>query len=91
MLGDVDFVVTPTVPTAAPSFAEIEARPETLRPRELILLRNTRPFDIWGMPAISIPCGITSAGLPIGLQIAGRIGAEADVLRLAAALERQLA
>jgi len=91
MFGDVDLVVTPTVPTAAPSFADIEARPETLRPRELVLLRNTRPFDIWGTPAISVPCGTTSAGLPIGLQIGGRIGSDADVLQLAAAFERQMA
>jgi len=51
-------------------------------------MRNTRPFDIWGTPAVSIPCGATAAGLPIGLQIAGPIGGEADVLRLAAAFER---
>jgi aspartyl-tRNA(Asn)/glutamyl-tRNA(Gln) amidotransferase subunit A len=37
-----------------------------------------------------VPCGTTSAGLPIGFQIAGRIGADADVLRLAAAFERQV-
>jgi aspartyl-tRNA(Asn)/glutamyl-tRNA(Gln) amidotransferase subunit A len=91
MFGDADLVVTPTTPAAAPSFAEIEAQPETLRPRELVLLRNTRPFDIWGTPTISVPCGTTRAGLPIGLQIAGRIGAEADVLRLAAAFERATA
>jgi Asp-tRNA(Asn)/Glu-tRNA(Gln) amidotransferase A subunit family amidase len=90
MIGDVDLIVTPTVPIPAPSFAEIEARPDELRPRELVLLRNTRPFDIYGTPAISVPCGTTSAGLPIGLQIAGRIGADADVLRLAAAFERQM-
>jgi aspartyl-tRNA(Asn)/glutamyl-tRNA(Gln) amidotransferase subunit A len=90
MFGDVDLIVTPTVPIPAPSFAEIEARPETLRPRELIMLRNTRPFDIYGTPAISVPCGTTSTGLPIGFQIAGRIGADADVLSLAAAFERRV-
>jgi len=88
MFGDVDLVVTPTVPIAAPSFAELEANPDALRPRELVMLRNTRPFDIWGTPALSLPCGTTRAGLPIGLQIAGRIGADADVLRLGAAYER---
>jgi Asp-tRNA(Asn)/Glu-tRNA(Gln) amidotransferase A subunit family amidase len=91
MFGDVDLVVTPTVPIAAPSFAELAAQPDALRPRELVMLRNTRPFDIWGTPAISVPCGTTRAGLPIGLQIAGRIGAEADVLRLAAAFEHHTA
>jgi len=91
MFGDVDLVVTPTVPIAAPSFAEIEADPDALRPRELVMLRNTRPFDVWGTPALSIPCGTTRAGLPIGLQIGGRIGADAEVLRLGAAYERHVA
>ena len=36
-----------------------------------VLLRNTRPFNVWGLPAISVPCGFTKSGLPIGLQIAG--------------------
>jgi Asp-tRNA(Asn)/Glu-tRNA(Gln) amidotransferase A subunit family amidase len=91
LFADVDLIVTPTVPIPAPSFTELEAHPETLRPRELVMMRNTRPFDIWGTPAVSVPCGTTSAGLPIGLQIAGPIGADAEVLRLAAAFERQQA
>jgi aspartyl-tRNA(Asn)/glutamyl-tRNA(Gln) amidotransferase subunit A len=88
LFDGVDLIVTPTVPMPAPSFAELEAQPDTLRPKELVLMRNTRPFDIWGTPAVSIPCGTTAAGLPIGLQIAGPIGGEATVLRLAAAFER---
>jgi aspartyl-tRNA(Asn)/glutamyl-tRNA(Gln) amidotransferase subunit A len=90
-LADVDLIVTPTVAVPAPSFAELEAQPEALRSRELLLMRNTRPFDIWGTPALTVPCGTTSAGLPIGLQIAGPAGADADVLRLGAAFERQMA
>ena len=90
MFGDVDLIVMPTVAIPAPSFAELEAQPDTLRPRELVMMRNTRPFDIWGTPTLSIPCGTTRAGLPIGFQIAGRVGADAEVLRLGAALERRL-
>ncbi|HEU4729121.1 MAG TPA: amidase [Kofleriaceae bacterium] len=88
MFGDVDLVVTPMAPVPAPSFAELEAAPDSLRPRELLLMRNARPFDIWGTPALTVPCGTTSAGLPIGLQIAGRVGADDEVLRLGAAFER---
>ena len=44
--------------------------PDKLRPTELIMLRNTRPFNVWGVPAISIPCGFTKDGMPIGLQLA---------------------
>ena len=34
------------------------------------MLRNTRPFNVWGIPTISVPCGFTKDGLPIGLQLA---------------------
>ena len=61
--------------------------PEALRPAELVLLRNTRPFNVWGLPAISVPCGFTKSGLPIGLQIAGPHWREDLVLRLAHAYE----
>jgi aspartyl-tRNA(Asn)/glutamyl-tRNA(Gln) amidotransferase subunit A len=54
-----------------------------LRPRELLLLRNTRPLNVWGLPAISVPCGFTKAGLPIGLQIAGPPGRDDLVLQVA--------
>jgi aspartyl-tRNA(Asn)/glutamyl-tRNA(Gln) amidotransferase subunit A len=48
----------------------------------------TFPFNLTGQPAASVPCGFTTAGLPIGLQIVGRRFADATVLRAAAALER---
>jgi aspartyl-tRNA(Asn)/glutamyl-tRNA(Gln) amidotransferase subunit A len=51
-------------------------------------LRNTRPVNVWGLPAISIPCGFTKAGLPIGLQIIGPHWGEARVLQLAHAYEQ---
>jgi aspartyl-tRNA(Asn)/glutamyl-tRNA(Gln) amidotransferase subunit A len=88
---DVDLIVTPTVPVPAPSFAEIEAAPDRLRPIELLLLRNTRPFNILGTPALSVPCGATGAGLPIGLQITGPPFADGLVLGFGAAFERELA
>jgi len=47
----------------------------------------TYHFNLTGQPAISIPCGFTENGLPVGLQIAGRPGADEDVLRAAAAFE----
>jgi Asp-tRNA(Asn)/Glu-tRNA(Gln) amidotransferase A subunit family amidase len=49
------------------------------------------PFNVTGQPAISLPCGRTAAGLPVGLQIAGPLGADALVLALAAAFERAVA
>ena len=85
---EADVLITPTIPMAAPTFAELEAKPGELRKAELILLRNTRPFNVLGLPTISVPCGFTSAGMPVGLQISGRYGDEATVLRVARAYER---
>jgi aspartyl-tRNA(Asn)/glutamyl-tRNA(Gln) amidotransferase subunit A len=86
--ADVDVLVTPTTPIPAPAIADLKASPDALRPAELKLLRNTRPFNVWGLPAISVPCGFTQAGLPIGLQIAGPPWREDLVLRLAHAYEQ---
>jgi Asp-tRNA(Asn)/Glu-tRNA(Gln) amidotransferase A subunit family amidase len=79
----IDVLVTPTTPILAPRISELKQNPDLLRPRELDLLRNTRPFNVWGIPAISVPCGVTQAGLPIGLQIAGPHWREDLVLGLA--------
>src|SRR5499427_5693108 len=87
----VDLLVTPTTPIPAPALAELKATPDALRPAELKLLRNTRPFNVWGLPAISVPCGFTQSGLPIGLQIAGRHWREDLVLRVAHAYEQATA
>jgi len=51
-------------------------------------LENTGQFNVYGIPAVSVPCGFTSAGLPVGLMIAGPRFSEARVLALAAAYER---
>ena len=88
---DVDLLVTPTTPIPAPTIAELKQNPDLLRPRELVLLRNTRPINVWGLPAISIPCGFTPSGLPIGLQIIGPHWGEAKVLQLAHAYEQATA
>jgi Asp-tRNA(Asn)/Glu-tRNA(Gln) amidotransferase A subunit family amidase len=91
VFADVDLLVTPTMPIPAPAIADLRADPEALRPAELKLLRNTRPFNVWGLPAISVPCGFTQSGLPIGLQIAGPHWREDLVLRLAQAYEQATA
>jgi Asp-tRNA(Asn)/Glu-tRNA(Gln) amidotransferase A subunit family amidase len=87
---NVDVIVTPTTPIPAPAIAELKKNPDLLRPRELLLLRNTRPFNVWGLPTISIPCGFTSDGLPIGLQIAGLAGRDDLVLQFAHACETEI-
>ena len=85
---EVDVLVMPTTPIPATRIADLIENPSLLRPTELFLLRNTRPVNVWGLPAISVPCGFTKEGLPIGLQIVGPPGGEAKVLRAAHAYEK---
>jgi Asp-tRNA(Asn)/Glu-tRNA(Gln) amidotransferase A subunit family amidase len=51
-------------------------------------LENTGQFNVYGIPAISVPCGFTASGLPVGLMIAGPRFSEGRVLALAHAYER---
>ena len=84
----VDLLISPT--TCVPPFAiaDLFADPNTLREKELLTLRNTRPFNMLGLPTVSVPCGFTRADLPIGMQITGPAGGEATLLRLAYAYEQ---
>ena len=83
----VDLLITPTTCVPPLAIADL-SDPNTLRDKELLMLRNTRPFNALGLPAISVPCGFTRDGLPIGVQITGPWGGEATVLRLAYAYEQ---
>src|SRR3984893_4067556 len=83
-----DLLVTPTAPVPPFTIAGLLGDPATLRSKELLMLRNTRPFNVLGLPTISVPCGFTDKGLPIGMQITGPAGGEATVLRLAYAYEQ---
>jgi aspartyl-tRNA(Asn)/glutamyl-tRNA(Gln) amidotransferase subunit A len=72
----VDALVVPTAPITAPLINEETTRiNEKDHPTRALLLRLNRPANLAGVPAISIPCGFTASGLPVGLQL---IGAEAD-------------
>ncbi len=70
IFDEVDVLLTPTVPIPPSLITDLREHPDRLRPQELLMLRNTRPFNVWGIPAISVPCGFTKAGMPIGLQLA---------------------
>ena len=84
----IDLLVTPTVPAFAAGIQGLLDHPETLRPLEVELLRNTRPFNVWGLPAISLPCGFTQDGMPIGVQISAAPWREDLVLAAAQAYEQ---
>jgi aspartyl-tRNA(Asn)/glutamyl-tRNA(Gln) amidotransferase subunit A len=89
VLGRVDALVTPTTLMAA---SKIDAPIIHIKNKEFLaaahIARATRPFNMTGLPAISVPCGFTPDGLPIGLQIVGRPFEEMTVLRVAHAYER---
>jgi len=84
----VDLLITPTTPVAPFAIADLQSDPTTMRAKEVLMLHNTRPFDMFGVPTITVPCGFTQSGLPIGMQISGALGEEGTVLRLARAYEQ---
>lgn len=75
-------VLTPTTAIAAPPADGEDALAQAAR-----LTARTSPFNLTGLPAISIPCGKTSGGLPIGLQIAAGPWMESTILRIARSYE----
>jgi aspartyl-tRNA(Asn)/glutamyl-tRNA(Gln) amidotransferase subunit A len=86
----VDAILAPTAPISAPRVGQTQVRltgdRETATRAEL--LRLTRPSNISGMPAISIPCGFTREGLPVGMQLMGPRWSEARLLAIARAYEQ---
>jgi aspartyl-tRNA(Asn)/glutamyl-tRNA(Gln) amidotransferase subunit A len=85
----VDAVIAPVSPVAAPSIAESDIgagqNAEAVIQR---LTRFTRPINYLGLPSLAIPCGFSSSGLPIGMQLIGRSFDEATVLTIGAAFQR---
>ena len=80
VFADVDVLVTPTQRTPAARIAGPAAGGGSIV--------NTGAFDIYGLPTISVPCGFTSSGLPIGLQISANHFGESTVIALAHAYEQ---
>ena len=86
---DFDLVVLPTWRTLQPTIdATLEREEMGGGPREPSVSSNCPPFNSFGIPAVSIPCGFSADGLPIGLMIAGPRFAEGRVLALANAYEK---
>ncbi|MFQ5960076.1 MAG: amidase [Candidatus Methylomirabilales bacterium] len=84
-----DLLVTPTLPMAAPPLGEPMVTVRGVRKRvQPTLTRFTSPFNLTGLPAISVPCASDSDGLPIGLQMIGRPFEEAMLLRGAFAYQQ---
>ena len=89
-LGTFDLLLAPTSPHPAPAIASHTApvtSKEEAAKRFFARRSYTTPASLAGVPAISVPCGFTAGGLPIGLQLIGRPFAEAALLRAAHAWE----
>ena len=87
VLGSYDLLLMPTVPmTATPLPAENAPIAEILQ-RAFEMLPNTAPFDCTHHPAMSIPCGLVD-GLPVGMQLVGKLYDESTIYRAAAAFEK---
>jgi aspartyl-tRNA(Asn)/glutamyl-tRNA(Gln) amidotransferase subunit A len=84
--GPFDIVALPTSPIPAPRISGLDAVATAG-----ILTRFTAPFNFTGLPALSVPCGRTTEGLPIGLQLVAAPWAERRVLRAGYAYEQALA
>jgi aspartyl-tRNA(Asn)/glutamyl-tRNA(Gln) amidotransferase subunit A len=88
-LGDRDALILPTLPIAAPLIGAesvmVNAKEEPVR---ALMLRLTQLFNVTGHPAISMPWGVTSQGLPIGLQMVGHRGQTEALLSQAAVAEQ---
>lgn len=92
VFGAYDLLVTPTLPLTAFPHPVPDGGPHEIAgwkcPDPVIgFMPFTEPFNMTGHPAITIPCGYDSSGLPIGMQIVGRHRADAAVLAAAAAFE----
>jgi aspartyl-tRNA(Asn)/glutamyl-tRNA(Gln) amidotransferase subunit A len=93
-LGRFDLLLAPTSPHPAPAIASHTApvtSKEDASARFFGRRSYTTPASLAGVPAISVPCGFTAAGLPIGLQLIGRPFAESTVLSAAHAWEKSAA
>jgi aspartyl-tRNA(Asn)/glutamyl-tRNA(Gln) amidotransferase subunit A len=91
-LDGVDALVLPALAIPAPpigaSTMPVKGGPDAVR---TLMLRCSQPFNLSGHPAISLPCGRTPAGLPIGLQLVGHKGRTPALMQAALAVERAIA
>ena len=89
LLRDLDILAGPTEPIAAHRIGSAEVQVgDSVMGSTPALTQYTRPFNLNGFPAITVPCGFSDDGLPIGLQLAGRPFDEETVLRAAYAYEQ---
>ncbi len=91
-LENVDLLAMPTTALAAPPIEDpTPPGPSGPAPIRLSLTKLTNPFNLLGLPALSVPCGLTALRLPVGLQLVGRATEETTVFRVGRSYERATA
>ena len=92
LLKQVDVIVTPTIPIPAAKIgqdtAQIGGEEHNVR---MATTRNMRALNLTGLPLLQVPCGLSSEGLPIGLQIIGRLWDEVGIMQVGHAYEQATA
>lgn len=88
-LRTVDAIVSPTVALTPPAFVDLDGT-DAYAPANLITLRNTWPANFLRLCAVTLPCGLDTAGMPVGLQVMMRGGEEERLLAVALAIEGTL-
>ena len=89
-LGEAGIAVLPVMPIRTPRVNEVDPASPQFNPRVLYALsRFTRFVNYLGLPAVAAPAGFDSAGMPVGLQLVGRAGSEADLLQVAIRLQER--
>lgn len=93
LLAEHDFIAVPTLSRTAPSIEQDLFDPLEIDGRSYAEMRPnwfpwTMPFNLTGHPAISLPCGFGADGLPVGVQLIGRLRGEAELLQACALFER---
>lgn len=83
LFSDFDILLTPTTPITAPPIKDLDS--VRVAP---VLTRFTSPFNLTGLPALSLPCGFDHSGMPVGLQMISRPWGEAALLRAANAYQQ---
>ena len=89
-LGERGIAVLPVMPIKTPIVSEVDPASPQFNPRTLYALsRFTRFVNYFGLPALSVPAGFDDSGMPVGLQLVGRPGSEATLLRIGMSLQEQ--
>jgi len=86
-MSDYDILLMPTVPMTAPALPPPDAPRAVFLQKAWEMLANTAPYDVTGMPSLTLPCGLAD-GLPVGLMLTGRHYEEATLYKAAFAFEQ---